>query len=72
MCKGKCPLGKKADPQFLTIDHENGRKKVDLKMGPVLINYLIKEEFPPGIQILCYNCNCAKGNFGKCPHTEKN
>lgn len=30
--------------------------------------WLKKNNYPPGFQILCYNCNCAKGHFGYCPH----
>jgi len=68
MCKGNCPLGKKADPRFLSVDHINGRRKGDFSTGMVVINYLIKHDFPKGYQILCFNCNCAKGHYGKCPH----
>ena len=33
-----------------------------------LYSYLIKEKFPPGYQVFCYNCNGAKGKNSKCPH----
>ena len=29
--------------------------------------WLIKNDFPPGYQVLCFNCNYAKTAFGKCP-----
>ena len=33
------------------------------------LNYwLEKNNFPSGFQILCWNCNFAKGSLGKCPH----
>lgn len=58
---------------FLTIDHINGggtqhRTKV---IGTQLYRWLIKNNFPSGYQVLCFNCNCAKGlkqNNNKCPH----
>ena len=31
----------------------------------------IKNNFPKGFQILCHNCNIAKGHYGKCPHEKK-
>ena len=30
--------------------------------------WLIENKFPAGIQILCHNCNLAKGFYGACPH----
>lgn len=61
--------------EFLTIDHINGggsqhRKEIG-GLGHVLYRWLIKNNFPDGFQILCYNCNCAKGHFGTCPHKKE-
>jgi len=58
--------------EFLTIDHVNNdgaehRRQVK-KEGTGLIQWLIKNDFPEGFQILCYNCNCAKRLNGICPH----
>ena len=33
-----------------------------------LIQWLITNNFPKKFQILCWNCNFAKGILGKCPH----
>lgn len=33
-----------------------------------LNQWLITNDFPKGFQILCWNCNFAKGMLGKCPH----
>lgn len=56
---------------FLAIDHiyEDGaahRKKI----GPSRIyRWLIKNNFPGGFQVLCFNCNWAKSRVrGGCPH----
>ena len=31
------------------------------KRGQVLRNWIIKNNFPKGFQVLCHNCNYAKG-----------
>jgi hypothetical protein len=66
--------------QFLAIDHIAGRKEMDsepelVKLGYKskfisggLVNWLLKNNCPDGFQILCHNCNQAKGWYGKCPH----
>lgn len=58
--------------EFMSVDHLNNdgnlhRAKTGLG-GNMLYNWLVKNNFPPGYQILCLNCNQAKGNFGQCPH----
>lgn len=64
--------------EFLTIDHINCGKllhgknrKIHKISGTNLYLDLIKNNFPKGYQILCFNCNCAKGTIGKCPHEIK-
>lgn len=60
---------------FLTIDHVNSdgaqhRKKLG-RGGHTVTMYrdIIKRNFPPDFQILCYNCNCGRArNNGICPH----
>jgi hypothetical protein len=32
--------------------------------------WIIKNNYPTNLQILCYNCNCAKGKYGICPHKD--
>lgn len=57
--------------EFLTIDHINNGVEDRKKNGGKLYRWLIKNNFPKGnYQILCYNCNCAKGFFGYCPHNK--
>lgn len=55
--------------EFLTIDHldGNGRQHRN-KIHYPLYHWLVKNNFPSGFQVLCYNCNCAKGKYGICPH----
>ena len=59
---------------FLTIDHIDGREKYEHKYrnaGYKLYAWLIKNNFPDGFQILCWNCNWAKHRLGSCPHQHK-
>ena len=57
---------------FLAVDHINGRKHLPEKEKNLnstsLVNFLFKNNFPEGYQILCHNCNMAKGFYGECPH----
>ena len=60
--------------EFLAIDHIDGRKSMGHKKdfgGKNLYNWIIKNKFPDGLQVLCYNCNAAK-EHGKCPHQKLN
>jgi hypothetical protein len=57
--------------EFLTIDHINGggnKHSKEIGKGTSLQRWIIKNNFPKEFQILCYNCNCAKGHHGICPH----
>ncbi len=60
--------------EFLSIDHvaNDGaahRRSMGWTIGAGNIYSLLKaRNFPPGFQVLCMNCNFAKGHFGGCPH----
>ena len=57
--------------EFLGIDHIFGRTSgsvTDKLTGASLYSKLIGLKFPEGFQVLCHNCNQAKGLYGKCPH----
>ena len=60
--------------QFLSIDHKNGggnkhhQEIFKGKKGGNISWWLIKNNFPDGFQVLCHNCNMAKGFYGRCPH----
>ncbi len=66
--------------EFLTVDHIIPKNEMvkdpkwieikfraDRKADP-LCQWLITNKFPKGFQILCWNCNFAKGILGQCPH----
>ena len=69
----KCKCCGEFGLDFLSIDHVNGggTQHRRLVAGTVLYRWLIKNNFPDGYQVLCFNCNCAKGlkqNNNVCPH----
>jgi len=55
---------------FLTIDHiNNDGAKHKKEIGMLhLYDYIIRNNYPDTFQIRCWNCNCAKGKYGRCPH----
>ena len=56
--------------EFLGIDHVNGggrQHRKQLKISSIY-TWLRKNNYPEGFQVLCHNCNMAKGFYGKCPH----
>ena len=59
--------------RFLTVDHINGggnKQRKTIGQGR-LYQWLIKNNFPDGYQILCFNCNAGREyNGGICPHEE--
>lgn len=71
---GKCNCCGESKIEFLTIDHVNNNGAEDRKLhkdktGSGMYRWLIKNNFPKdNYQLLCFNCNCAKGFYGVCPH----
>jgi len=54
--------------EFLCIDHvDNNGAAHRKKVGDVL-SWLSKNGYPSGFQVLCINCNFAKGHLGECSH----
>ncbi len=61
--------------EFLTVDHIAGNGSLHRKSlggsrsgSAGIYMYIIKKGFPSGYKILCFNCNCALGFLGYCPH----
>jgi len=68
---GKCICCGEAIREFLSIDHINGgrgKKKEPNLSGWMFYYWLKRNNYPKGFQVMCYNCNLAKGFYGKCPH----
>jgi len=72
--------------EFLTLDHIDGggaahratlrgsmqKPRTDGGGGVKLYAWLKRMGYPPGFQVLCMNCNFAKGKYGVCPHQRAN
>lgn len=59
--------------QFLTIDHiaRDGSHHRKTFHG-LICDWLVRNGYPDGFQILCFNCNCGRErNNGTCPHLEE-
>lgn len=62
--------------EFLTIDHINGggnkhRRELGNRGGYRFYLWLIRNNYPDGYRVLCFNCNCAIAFSGACPHQRK-
>lgn len=64
----RCACCEESIIEFLGIDHIKGKDKGDRSSGNDTYRKAIKENFPPDLQVLCHNCNMAKGFYGECPH----
>jgi hypothetical protein len=73
---GHCKCCGENIPEFLTLDHINndGGTKRKLKsevIGGSFYRWIKLNGFPKdNFQLLCMNCNFAKGHFGGCPHND--
>ena len=66
---GRCMCCGEKEDKFLAIDHMNGGGRKHYKeIGQRLYSWLIANKMPEGFQVLCHNCNMAKGLYGICPH----
>ncbi len=68
--KPRCSCCGEDEVRFLTLDHlENGgRAHRRLRGTQGVYLDLVRTGFPPGFQVLCFNCNLARGFYGACPH----
>lgn len=70
---GRCACCGEGAWEFLSIDHPHGggnqhRKSIGRGSGYHFYEWLRSKGWPEGYRILCYNCNCAGGFYGRC-HT---
>jgi len=69
----KCICCGEIEVKFLSIDHIKGGGAKHLreiaKSGHNFYSWILKNKFPKGFQVLCFNCNTAKGKSNKqfCP-----
>jgi hypothetical protein len=69
----RCACCGEQQDAFLTLDHTNGdggthRKQVGSKGSNGVLYWLIRNNFPEGYSVLCWNCHMAKDRRGGCPH----
>jgi hypothetical protein len=70
---GRCECCGEEDEPFLTLEHRaevprftNG-KRITGKGAWAIAR---RDDYDPDLYgLLCFNCNCAKGAYGSCPHT---
>ena len=71
---GCCACCGETTPDFLTLDHinndgaEHRRQIIGSRGGSVIYRWAHVNNYPPVLQLLCYNCNCSKAYYGSCPH----
>jgi hypothetical protein len=67
----RCNCCGESRPEFLSLDHINGRTAEEKRRGPSSNSYRAarREGYPRDkYRLLCYNCNCSRGFLGYCPH----
>jgi predicted nucleic acid-binding Zn ribbon protein len=66
----KCVCCGETIPEFLTIDHINRDGKEHRKsVGQLkMYQWIIENNFPTDLQLLCMNCNWGSRLTGICPH----
>lgn len=70
---GACRCCSEETPEFLSIDHIDGTgahaRKQGQGTGDKFYRWLLRQGCPTdNYRLLCFNCNCARGMFGYCPH----
>lgn len=70
---GICACCGEGELEFLTLDHVYGggtaKRRESKQTGSNYYNNLKRLGFPQGeLRVLCFNCNCAIGLHGYCPH----
>ena len=72
---GRCACCGEMRAAFLTFDHIHGQgtkhRRSDNKIRSNIHRYLRDHGYPKDFQLLCMNCNWAKGKYGYCPHTQR-
>lgn len=67
-----CVCCGESEETFLCVDHINNdgsQHRKEIGVGSKLMEWLVRQGFPEGFQMLCWNCNAGKYlNGGICPH----
>lgn len=68
--KMMCACCGESEVKFLTLDHIHGDGAEQRRISKIhdLGYWAYKNDYPEGLQVLCFNCNCSKGFYGECGH----
>ncbi len=67
----KCSCCDVVGIEFLCIDHVNNdgnKQRKELRNLHSFYRWILKNNYPDSLQVLCHNCNMAKQIYGTCPH----
>jgi hypothetical protein len=70
----RCTCCGETQKEFLSLDHINNdgakhRRELGISTGGNRFYlWVVRNNYPPGLQVLCYNCNLSKEKYGYCPH----
>jgi hypothetical protein len=69
----ECVCCREVALEFLALDHINGggaehRREIGSRNSSTMFRWARDNGYPPIFQVLCHNCNLAKGFYGQCPH----
>lgn len=68
---GHCACCGEGAFEFLALDHINNdgqAHREEVGSGARMVEWIIKNDYPPIFRVLCHNCNQARGYYGACPH----
>lgn len=68
---GKCACCGINEPTFLTVDHIDGggeKHRRNVGEGTHFYKWIVKNNFPKSLQLLCANCNTSKMRNRHCIH----
>ena len=71
---GKCACCAEHRTEFLTIDHINGDGQEYRSVFHTVTQmrkWIIDNNYPDDLRILCMNCNLSYGLYGYCPHQKE-
>ncbi len=73
--RDRCACCGETEEQFLNLDHVDSapRKNGVREVGYATYQRAVAEDFPPTLQLLCYNCNLGreKNEDRQCPHLKQ-
>lgn len=70
--KLECACCRESNIVFLSIDHIHGGGGRHIKEVGDLYSWLVRNNFPKGFRVLCFNCNQTLGHYEECPHEKEN